>query len=124
LVRRGRATVRQVATLEGAGALWAGWLVGTAYNFGTPHRSTHPGAGSGTDRSSLDDAGTAHLSRAVTAGETAGTTAALVTGGRSCCLTTVPWGTTSMFKPYWMMACVLLNIPAAIFSYYTVYNNG
>ncbi len=39
LVRRGRAMVRQVATLEGAGALWAGWLVGTAYNFCTPHRS-------------------------------------------------------------------------------------
>jgi len=34
LVRRSRATVRQVATLE-AGM----WLVGTAYNFCTPHRS-------------------------------------------------------------------------------------
>ncbi len=34
LVRRGRATVRQVATLE-AGL----WLVGTVYNFVTPHRS-------------------------------------------------------------------------------------
>ncbi len=34
LVRRGRATVRQVATLE-AGM----WLVGTAYNFVCPHRS-------------------------------------------------------------------------------------
>jgi len=34
LVRRGRATVRQVATLE-AGM----WLVGAAYNFCTPHRS-------------------------------------------------------------------------------------
>jgi len=39
LVRRGRAMVRQVTTLEGAGALWAGWLAGTAYNFCTPHRS-------------------------------------------------------------------------------------
>jgi len=39
LVRRSRGLVRQVATLEGAGALWAGWLVGTAYNFCTPHRS-------------------------------------------------------------------------------------
>lgn len=38
LVRRDRALVRQVATLEGAGTLWAGWLVGTAYNFCTPHR--------------------------------------------------------------------------------------
>jgi hypothetical protein len=28
----------------------------------------------------------------------------------------------SMFKPYWMMAFVLLNIPAAIF-YYTVYKD-
>ncbi len=36
LVRRGRATVRQVATLE-AGV----WLVGTVYNFCTPHRSLH-----------------------------------------------------------------------------------
>ncbi len=34
LVRRGRATVRQVATLEGGM-----WLVGTVYNFCTPHRS-------------------------------------------------------------------------------------
>jgi len=34
LVRRGRAAVRQVATLEGGM-----WLVGTAYNFVTPHRS-------------------------------------------------------------------------------------
>ncbi len=34
LVRRSRATVRQVATLE-AGM----WLVGTVYNFVTPHRS-------------------------------------------------------------------------------------
>jgi len=34
LVRRSRATVRQVATLE-AGM----WLVGSAYNFCTPHRS-------------------------------------------------------------------------------------
>ncbi len=34
LVRRGRATVRQVATLEGGM-----WLIGTAYNFCTPHRS-------------------------------------------------------------------------------------
>jgi transposase-like protein len=39
LVRRSRATVRRVATLEGAGALWAGWLVGNVYNFCTPHRS-------------------------------------------------------------------------------------
>jgi hypothetical protein len=31
--------VRRVATLEGAGALWAGWLVGNVYNFCTPHRS-------------------------------------------------------------------------------------
>jgi len=41
LVRRDRALVRQVATLEGAGALWARWLVwlvGTAYNFCAPHR--------------------------------------------------------------------------------------
>ncbi len=36
LVRRGRALVRQVATLEGGM-----WLVGTAYNFCTPHRSLH-----------------------------------------------------------------------------------
>jgi len=34
LARRSRATVRQVATLT-AGM----WLVGTAYNFCTPHRS-------------------------------------------------------------------------------------
>ena len=34
LVRRGRATVRQAATLEGGM-----WLVGTVYNFCTPHRS-------------------------------------------------------------------------------------
>ncbi len=34
LVRRSRATVRQVATLEGGM-----WLVGTVYNFVTPHRS-------------------------------------------------------------------------------------
>ena len=29
----------------------------------------------------------------------------------------------SMFKPYWMMAFVLLNIPAAIFYYYTAYKD-
>ncbi|MGI8688473.1 MAG: hypothetical protein ACR2M3_07820 [Thermomicrobiales bacterium] len=29
----------------------------------------------------------------------------------------------SIFKPYWMMAFVLLNIPAAIFYYYTVYRD-
>lgn len=34
LVRRGRALVRQAATLEGGM-----WLVGTVYNFCTPHRS-------------------------------------------------------------------------------------
>jgi transposase-like protein len=34
LVRRSRATVRQMATLEGGM-----WLVGTVYNFVTPHRS-------------------------------------------------------------------------------------
>ncbi len=34
LVRRGRALVRQVTTLEGGM-----WLVGTVYNFCTPHRS-------------------------------------------------------------------------------------
>ncbi len=34
LVRRSRATVRHLATLEGGM-----WLVGTAYNFSTPHRS-------------------------------------------------------------------------------------
>ncbi len=34
LVRRGRATVRHLATLEGGL-----WLVGTVYNFATPHRS-------------------------------------------------------------------------------------
>lgn len=34
LVRRSRATVRQVATLEGGM-----WLVGTVYNFVTPHRT-------------------------------------------------------------------------------------
>lgn len=39
LVRRSRATVRQMATREAAGALWAGWLVGTADNFVTAHRS-------------------------------------------------------------------------------------
>jgi hypothetical protein len=39
LVRRSRATVRQVATLRAAGALWAGWLVGTVYNFVSAHRS-------------------------------------------------------------------------------------
>jgi hypothetical protein len=27
----------------------------------------------------------------------------------------------SIFKPYWMMAFIFLNIPAAIFYYYTVY---
>jgi hypothetical protein len=29
----------------------------------------------------------------------------------------------SIFKPYWVMAFILLNIPAAIFSNYTVYRN-
>ncbi len=29
----------------------------------------------------------------------------------------------SIFKPYWMMAFVLLNIPAAIFYSYTVYRD-
>ena len=29
----------------------------------------------------------------------------------------------SIFRPYWMMAFVLLNIPAAIFYYYTVYRD-
>ncbi len=29
----------------------------------------------------------------------------------------------SIFKPYWMLAFILLNIPAAIFYYYTVYRN-
>jgi uncharacterized membrane-anchored protein YitT (DUF2179 family) len=29
----------------------------------------------------------------------------------------------SIFKPYWVMAFILLNIPAAIFYYYTVYRN-
>ncbi len=54
LVRHSRATVRQVATLEGGM-----WLVGTAYNFCTPHRSLgmrHPGTGGGTDQLSLDSA--------------------------------------------------------------------
>lgn len=31
--------VRRIATLEAAGALWAGWLVGTVYNVVCPHRS-------------------------------------------------------------------------------------
>ena len=30
----------------------------------------------------------------------------------------------SIFKPYWLMAFILLNIPAAVFYYYTVYRNG
>ena len=29
----------------------------------------------------------------------------------------------SIFKPYWTMACIPLNIPAAIFSCDTVYSN-
>jgi hypothetical protein len=29
----------------------------------------------------------------------------------------------SVFRPYWMMAFVLLNIPAAVFYYYTVYRD-
>ena len=29
----------------------------------------------------------------------------------------------SVFKPYWIMAFILLNIPAAVFKYYTVYRN-
>jgi hypothetical protein len=29
----------------------------------------------------------------------------------------------SIFKPYWMMAFILLNIPAAIFYYYTIYRS-
>jgi hypothetical protein len=29
----------------------------------------------------------------------------------------------SIFKPYWTMAFILLNIPAAVFYYYTVYRN-
>jgi hypothetical protein len=29
----------------------------------------------------------------------------------------------SIFKPYWMMAFIFLNIPAAIFYYYTVYKD-
>lgn len=30
---------------------------------------------------------------------------------------------SSIFKPYWTMAFILLNIPAAVFYYYTVYRN-
>jgi hypothetical protein len=29
----------------------------------------------------------------------------------------------SVFKPYWLMAFILLNIPAAVFYYYTVYKS-
>lgn len=29
----------------------------------------------------------------------------------------------SIFKPYWMLAFILLNIPAAVFYYYTVYKS-
>ena len=29
----------------------------------------------------------------------------------------------SIFKPYWMLAFILLNLPAAVFYYYTVYRN-
>jgi hypothetical protein len=29
----------------------------------------------------------------------------------------------SIYRPYWMMAFILLNIPAAVFYYYTVYKN-
>ncbi len=32
-------------------------------------------------------------------------------------------GIPSIFRPYWMMAFILLNIPAAVFYYYTVYKN-
>ncbi len=39
LTWRTRAGGRTVARLEAAGALWAGWLVGTLYNFCTPHTS-------------------------------------------------------------------------------------
>jgi hypothetical protein len=28
-----------------------------------------------------------------------------------------------IFKPYWMMAFILLNVPAAVFYYYTVYRS-
>jgi len=39
LARRTRAGGRTVTRLEAAGALWAGWLVGTVYNSCTPHGS-------------------------------------------------------------------------------------
>jgi hypothetical protein len=29
----------------------------------------------------------------------------------------------SIFRPYWMMAFILLSIPAAVFYYYTMYRN-
>jgi hypothetical protein len=29
----------------------------------------------------------------------------------------------SIYRPYWMLAFILLNIPAAVFYYYTVYRN-
>ena len=29
----------------------------------------------------------------------------------------------SVYRPYWMVAFILLNIPAAVFYYYTVYRN-
>ncbi len=29
----------------------------------------------------------------------------------------------SIYRPYWTMAFILLNIPAAVFYYYTVYRN-
>ena len=28
-----------------------------------------------------------------------------------------------VYRPYWMVAFILLNIPAAVFYYYTVYRN-
>jgi hypothetical protein len=43
LARRTWGLGRTVARLEAAGALWAGWLVGTVYNLCTPHRSLAQG---------------------------------------------------------------------------------
>jgi len=86
-VRRSRATVRQVATLE-AGM----WLVGTVDHFCPPHRrlgNRTPAQAAGL----TDHRWTVHelltSSHAPAKRQTAGATAALVPGDSRYCLTTV-----------------------------------
>jgi hypothetical protein len=92
LVRRRRAMARQVATLE-----TGMWIVGTVYQ---PRQRTpqlgwpDTRAGGRDNRPPLDDARTAHLSRAVARRQTTRTTTALVSGDQPRCLIAVSWGTT------------------------------